>query len=58
MDVVAEGVETTAQLTHLQRLNCTYVQGLLFASPMGSDNYLELLLAQKEGTDKNKVLFA
>jgi EAL domain-containing protein (putative c-di-GMP-specific phosphodiesterase class I) len=58
LDVVAEGVETTAQLTHLQRLNCTYVQGLLFASPMGSDNYLELLLAQKEGTDKNKVLFA
>lgn len=58
MDVVAEGVETTAQLTHLQSLNCTYVQGMLFGNPMSSDNYLELLLAEKEGTDKCKILFA
>jgi diguanylate cyclase (GGDEF)-like protein/PAS domain S-box-containing protein len=58
MDVVAEGVETTAQLKHLQSLNCTYVQGMLFGNPMSSDNYLELLLAEKEGTDKCKILFA
>ena len=58
MDVVAEGVETEDQLYFLQTLNCTYVQGLLFGEPMSSDNYLELLLAQADGTDSYKALFA
>jgi diguanylate cyclase (GGDEF)-like protein/PAS domain S-box-containing protein len=58
MDVVAEGVETEEQLIRLQKMNCTYVQGMLFGQPMSSDNYLELLLAQVEGTDKYRSLFA
>ena len=58
MDVVAEGVEDEAQLLFLQRLDCTYAQGLLFGDPMSSDNYLELLLAQTEGTDTHRALFA
>lgn len=58
MDVVAEGVEDEAQLNFLQKLGCTYVQGLLFGDPMSSDNYLELLLAQAEGTDTHRALFA
>jgi len=58
MDVVAEGVETEEQLNFLQTLDCTYVQGLLFGEPMSSDNYLELLLAQAEGTDTHRALFA
>lgn len=58
MDVVAEGVEDEAQLAFLQNLGCTYVQGLLFGDPMSSDNYLELLLAQAEGTDTHRALFA
>lgn len=58
MDVVAEGVETEEQLNFLQSLQCTYVQGLLFGDPMSSDNYLELLLAQANGTDKYRALFA
>jgi EAL domain-containing protein (putative c-di-GMP-specific phosphodiesterase class I) len=58
MDVVAEGVETEEQLNFLQTLQCTYVQGLLFGDPMSSDSYLELLLAQAEGTDSHKALFA
>ena len=58
MDVVAEGVEDEAQLNFLQKLGCTYVQGLLFGDPMSSDNYLELLLAQVEGTDQHRALFA
>jgi len=58
MDVVAEGVETEAQLNFLQKLGCTYVQGLLFGNPMSSDNYLELLLAQADGTDTYRALFA
>ena len=58
MDVVAEGVETEDQLNFLQRLDCAYVQGLLFGDPMSSDNYQELLHAQTEGTDTHKALFA
>jgi EAL domain-containing protein (putative c-di-GMP-specific phosphodiesterase class I) len=58
MDVVAEGVEDEAQLNFLQSLHCTYAQGLLFGDPMSSDNYLELLLAQAEGTDSYRALFA
>jgi EAL domain-containing protein (putative c-di-GMP-specific phosphodiesterase class I) len=58
MDVVAEGVETEEQLSFLQTLDCTYVQGLLFGAPMSSDNYLKLLLAQAEGTDTHRALFA
>lgn len=58
MDVVAEGVESEEQLNFLQTLDCTYVQGLLFGDPMSSDNYLELLLAQAEGTDEHRALFA
>lgn len=58
MDVVAEGVESEDQLAFLQRLGCTYVQGLLFGDPMSSDSYLELLLAQAEGTDTHRALFA
>ncbi len=58
MDVVAEGVENEEQLSFLKRLDCTFVQGLLFGNPMSSDNYLELLLAQAEGTDTHRALFA
>ena len=58
MDVVAEGVEEEDQLNFLQKLGCTYVQGLLFGNPMSADNYLELLLAQADGTDTYRALFA
>ena len=58
MDVVAEGVENELQLVFLQSLDCTFAQGLLFGEPMSSDNYLELLLAQAEGTDVHRALFA
>ena len=58
MDVVAEGVETEEQLNFLQTLDCNFVQGMLFGQPMSADNYLELLLAQAEGTDTHRALFA
>ncbi len=58
MDVVAEGVEEESQLLFLQKLGCTFVQGLLFGDPMSSDNYLELLIAQADGTDTHRALFA
>lgn len=58
MDVVAEGVETGEQLSFLQTLDCNYVQGLLFGEPMNADEYLSLLLAQEDGTDVHRALFA
>ncbi len=58
MDVVAEGVEDASQLNFLQKLGCTYAQGLLFGDPMSSDNYLELLMSQANGTDTHRALFA
>ena len=36
MDVVAEGIETLAQLRELKRLNCRYGQGYLFARPLNT----------------------
>lgn len=57
MDVVAEGVESEEQLGFLQRMDCTYAQGLLFGDPMSADSFLDLLLAQADGTDQYRALF-
>lgn len=45
MSVVAEGVETTAQLAALQRAGCTEVQGYLFSLPVPASS-LEHLFTQ------------
>lgn len=37
MKVIAEGVETSQQLTHLQHLQCNYAQGYLFAKPLDAE---------------------
>lgn len=57
MDVVAEGVESEEQLVFLQELGCNYAQGLLFGDPMDSERYLDLLLAQADGTNRHRALF-
>jgi len=38
MDVVAEGVETLNQLSHLRGLKCQYGQGYLFSRPVDADS--------------------
>jgi EAL domain-containing protein (putative c-di-GMP-specific phosphodiesterase class I) len=57
LEVVAEGVETEAQLRFLRRLRCDYVQGMLFGEPMVAEHYGERLLGQLDGTDQHKALF-
>jgi diguanylate cyclase (GGDEF)-like protein len=43
LDVIAEGVETEAQLDELRRLGCTAVQGYLLGRPVGADDFERLL---------------
>ncbi|HVF29324.1 MAG TPA: bifunctional diguanylate cyclase/phosphodiesterase, partial [Pyrinomonadaceae bacterium] len=43
MRVIAEGVETTAQLAVLRNLGCDYAQGFLLAKPKGREDTEELL---------------
>lgn len=43
LEVVAEGVETEAQLNFLRERNCEYVQGYLISRPLPAEEALELL---------------
>ena len=43
MEVIAEGVETEAQVAQLTGMRCDYMQGYLFAQPMRADDVHELL---------------
>lgn len=42
-EIIAEGVETTAQCHMLQKLGCETVQGYLFSQPVSSDEISKLL---------------
>ena len=44
MDMVAEGVETTAQREKLRELGCEFAQGYLFSQPADSQAASELLV--------------
>jgi diguanylate cyclase (GGDEF)-like protein len=46
--VIAEGVETQAQLAELRRLECDVGQGYLFARPMPADQFFEFALAHAD----------
>lgn len=50
MHVIAEGVETENQLSHLIRMNCSLVQGYYFSKPLPSDEVEMLLSSWKLGT--------
>ncbi len=43
MNVVAEGIETTAQLEQLKKLGCEYGQGYLFSRPLNKEKTTELI---------------
>ena len=48
MKVLAEGVETEAQVLRLRELGCDEVQGYLFARPMPLADLLAWLAQRKE----------
>jgi predicted signal transduction protein with EAL and GGDEF domain len=41
MQVVAEGVETESQVTHLGHIGCSLIQGYHYAKPMPADDFLK-----------------
>src|SRR5437763_8773105 len=43
LGVIAEGIETTEQLAHLQSLGCDCGQGYYFSRPLPADQMAELL---------------
>ncbi|NPA60615.1 MAG: bifunctional diguanylate cyclase/phosphodiesterase [Epsilonproteobacteria bacterium] len=47
-DVVAEGVETSKELTILNEMGCNYAQGYLFSRPMNVLDFQELLKEEEE----------
>lgn len=49
LHMVAEGVETVAQLNYLKNLGCVEVQGFLFGKPQSAQATLELMSQRKDG---------
>jgi EAL domain-containing protein (putative c-di-GMP-specific phosphodiesterase class I) len=49
MHVVAEGIETQAQLDRLRELGCEYGQGFLIARPVDKDAIQVLLSTAPDG---------
>lgn len=43
LEVIAEGVESSAQVEHLKKLNCEEVQGYFYQKPMTADECREFL---------------
>ncbi|PKN11429.1 MAG: two-component system response regulator [Deltaproteobacteria bacterium HGW-Deltaproteobacteria-4] len=49
LHMVAEGVETVAQLTYLKNLGCVEVQGFLFGKPQSAQATMELMAGRPDG---------
>jgi diguanylate cyclase (GGDEF)-like protein len=53
IDLVAEGVENTAQAEYLESLGCYTMQGFLFSKPLAVDRFLQLV-ADEQATIANR----
>jgi EAL domain-containing protein (putative c-di-GMP-specific phosphodiesterase class I) len=49
LKLVAEGVETAAQLAQLRQFGCDYIQGYFFHRPMEETRFLEVVAADPAG---------
>ncbi|CAD0339027.1 putative signaling protein [Xanthomonas hortorum pv. carotae] len=49
LQVVTEGVETTAQRNTLERLGCDQLQGYLLGRPMDAERFITTVVAQRDG---------
>ena len=47
LQVIAEGIETKEQLTHLKALGCVYGQGFYFSRPLTADAAENYLIASR-----------
>ncbi len=47
LEVIAEGVETAAQLAYLRRIGCNYIQGSYFSRPMPAPEAEQMLRDEK-----------
>ncbi|MCC4617064.1 EAL domain-containing protein [Xanthomonas campestris pv. asclepiadis] len=52
LQVVAEGVETTAQRNTLERLGCDQLQGYLLGRPMDAEHFIAVVVAQRDGATR------
>jgi EAL domain-containing protein (putative c-di-GMP-specific phosphodiesterase class I) len=48
MDVIAEGIETTAQLDQLKLLKCEHGQGYFFSKPLSREEAEELIASSRQ----------
>lgn len=48
LEIVAEGVETEAQVDMLREMDCDYMQGYLYAKPMPEDDFLSFIQAHQK----------
>lgn len=49
LKVIAEGVESEAQLEQLKSLECEYIQGFYYAKPMPADSFIEFIKQHTAG---------
>jgi len=50
LKVIAEGVETEAQLAHLETKGCEYAQGYMFSKPVSSKKITEMIKEQSKAS--------